>query len=136
MPAEHLHGEGLLHQKYPDNSTQSQEDGTLQDAAVNASSLQDGSLASSVLQPVSEEATMSAGREQQLLLLGNTLQPALKLDRPSSSFKPALDADTSLSGIITSIQLPKMVSAERQAEYISAFGSQTKLPRTPLLPGY
>ena len=134
MPAEQLQGEKLLHQKYPDNSTQSQEDGTLQDVAVNASSLQDGSLASSVLQPVSEEATMSAGHEQ--LLLGNTLQPGLKLDRPSSSFKPALDADTSLSGIITGIQLPKMVSAERQAEYISAFGSQTKLPRTPLLPGY
>lgn len=133
MPAEQLHGEGLLHQKYPDN-TQSQEDGTLQDAAVNASSLQDGSLASSVLQPVSEEATISAGHGQPLL--SDTLQPALKIDRPSSSFKPALDADRSLSGINTNIQLPKMVSAERQAEYMSAFGSQTKLPRTPLLPGY
>ncbi len=32
--------------------------------------------------------------------------------------------------------LPKLIPAAKQQEYIAAFGSQTKLPRTPLLSGY
>ena len=35
-----------------------------------------------------------------------------------------------------SAKLPKLISAAKQQEYIAAFGSQTKLPRTPLLSGY
>ncbi|DBA71406.1 TPA: LisH domain-containing protein armc9 [Trebouxia sp. C0005] len=35
-----------------------------------------------------------------------------------------------------SAMLPKLIPAAKQQEYIAAFGSQTKLPRTPLLSGY
>ena len=35
-----------------------------------------------------------------------------------------------------SAMLPKLTPAAKQQEYIAAFGSQTKLPRTPLLSGY
>lgn len=32
--------------------------------------------------------------------------------------------------------LTELIPAAKREEYIAAFGSQTKLPRTPLLPGY
>jgi len=48
--------------------------------------------------------------------------------RPKSAIKPV---DGNLSAM-----LPKLIPAAKQQEYIAAFGSQTKLPRTPLLSGY
>ena len=40
------------------------------------------------------------------------------------------------SGLKSTAKLAKLLSADKQNEYIAAFGSQTKLPRTPLLPGH
>ena len=40
------------------------------------------------------------------------------------------------NGLKSTAKLTKLLSADKQTEYIAAFGSQTKLPRTPLLPGH
>lgn len=37
---------------------------------------------------------------------------------------------------ILTAKVPKLIPVAKQEEYIAAFGSQTKLPRTPLLPGH
>ena len=41
------------------------------------------------------------------------------------------------SGVdVLSAEMSKLIPVAKQEEYIAAFGSQTKLPRTPLLPDY
>lgn len=44
-------------------------------------------------------------------------------------------ANKTVDGNLSTL-LPKLIPAAKQQEYIAAFGSQTKLPRTPLLSGY
>ena len=44
-------------------------------------------------------------------------------------------ANKTVDGNLSAL-LPKLIPAAKQQEYIAAFGSQTKLPRTPLLSGY
>ncbi len=44
-------------------------------------------------------------------------------------------ANNTVAGNLSTL-LPKLIPAAKQQEYIAAFGSQTKLPRTPLLSGY
>lgn len=53
-----------------------------------------------------------------------------------SAVLPALNALTRSGDALLPAKLPKLIPAAKQEEYIAAFGSQTKLPRTPLLPGY
>lgn len=56
-----------------------------------------------------------------------------KVKQEATARPKVLDMMTDAS---LSAKLPTLIPAAKQQEYIAAFGSQTKLPRTPLLSGY
>ena len=68
------------------------------------------------------------GDSQHVKGAGQMQEQDMPAARPKVSNKPV---DGNLSAM-----LPKLTPAAKQQEYIAAFGSQTKLPRTPLLSGY
>lgn len=68
------------------------------------------------------------GDKQHVKGAGQTQEQEMPAARPKIANKTV---DGNLSAM-----LPKLIPAAKQQEYIAAFGSQTKLPRTPLLSGY
>ena len=68
------------------------------------------------------------GDSQHVKGAGQMQEQDMPAARPELASKPV---DGNLSAM-----LPNLIPAAKQQEYIAAFGSQTKLPRTPLLSGY
>ena len=120
-----MHGEQLLYQKYHDDSVPTEDLAPTLHRQSAAESL--GGDVTLLQAPGLLSSTSGAfARQRDASMLGGT----------SSEFKQTSAPDALLFASKADVKLPKMVPAERQQEYISAFGSHTKLPRTPLLPGY
>lgn len=112
-----MHGEQLLHHLYLDISMPADAPTYLDHHAIADSS----DVAVSALQPA---ATASA---HELTPAGLNAMSGVKQQYATEAASFAAKAE---------VKVPNMVPVERQDEYITAFASQTKLPRTPLLPGY
>lgn len=117
VSAEYMHGEQLLHHLYLDNSMPADAPTYLDYQAIADSS----DVAVSALQPA---ASVSA--HESIPAVSNALS-GVKQQYAIEAMPFAAKAE---------VKVPNMVPVGRQAEYMTAFASQTKLPRTPLLPGY
>lgn len=125
--AEQMHGEQLLGHRYLDKNAPADEMTAYLDDQAPANS--PGILMSAV-QPVSLQSSGSGASWTHV----HQTSMAVDVTLPGNKQLHGIDTSSFVSKV--EVKMPKMVPVERQAEYISAFGSQTKLPRTPLLPGY
>lgn len=118
-----MHGEELLFHNYLSASLTAEDTQTLLGESGDANSL---AASVSYMQPDSTQPFLSGRTMMQKLDLAKSQRSAAML---SSNADELQDVTSRFN-----VKLPKTMPAGARAEYISAFGSQTKLPRTPLLP--
>ncbi|DBA87577.1 TPA: LisH domain-containing protein armc9, variant 2 [Trebouxia sp. C0004] len=122
-----LHGEKLLCCQYIQEGApvaQPAEQVAEQTMRIGGISIKD---LAAVLNP-STTHSLDIGDSQHVKGAGQMQEQDMPAARPKIANKPV---NGSLSAM-----LPKLIPAAKQQEYTAAFGSQTKLPRTPLLSGY